>query len=58
MVEDGPADRPKPYLVAWVPPQLLALAQAGIDANSERCIRWLGDAEVVMREVCADLPPG
>jgi hypothetical protein len=58
MVEDGPADRPRPYLVSWVPPELVALAQSGIDVNPERCIRWLADADVVMRDVCADLRPG
>jgi hypothetical protein len=28
------------YLVSWVPPQLLELANAGIEANPERCILW------------------
>jgi hypothetical protein len=27
-------------LLTWVPPQLLQLAQSGIDANPECCIRW------------------
>ena len=27
-------------LVSWVPPMLLELAQKGIDANPEGCIRW------------------
>jgi hypothetical protein len=29
------------YLVAWVPPDFVALASAGIDVNPEKCIRWL-----------------
>lgn len=28
-------------LLSWVPPQLTGLAQSGIDANPEGCIRWL-----------------
>jgi hypothetical protein len=33
------------YLVAWVPPALVSLAQRGMDANPGRCIHWLADAE-------------
>jgi hypothetical protein len=29
------------YLVAWVPPDFVALASAGVDANPEECILWL-----------------
>lgn len=32
------------YLVSWVPPQLLDLANQGIDANPEQCILWARDA--------------
>jgi hypothetical protein len=28
------------YVVSWVPPRLVALANAGIDANPEQCISW------------------
>ena len=28
-------------LLAWVPPQLIGLAQSGIDVNPVGCIRWL-----------------
>lgn len=28
------------YLVSWVPPQLVELANQGIDANPEQCILW------------------
>jgi hypothetical protein len=29
------------YLVAWVPPDFIALASAGVDANPDECIQWL-----------------
>ena len=29
------------YLVAWVPPDFVALAGAGVDANPQECILWL-----------------
>jgi hypothetical protein len=29
------------YLVSWVPPQLVEVAQTGIDLNAEECILWL-----------------
>jgi hypothetical protein len=29
------------YLVAWVPPDFIALASGGIDVNPEQCILWL-----------------
>jgi hypothetical protein len=38
------------YIVAWVPPALLELAQAGISVNPEECIAWLDDADVSARE--------
>ena len=28
------------YLVSWVPPQLVELANQGIDVNAEQCILW------------------
>ncbi len=31
------------YLISWVPQEFVALAEAGIDANPERCILWLAD---------------
>ena len=30
----------EPYLISWVPPSLLDLANSGIDANPEQCILW------------------
>lgn len=30
----------KNYLIAWVPPELLELATAGVDVNPEECILW------------------
>ena len=29
------------YLVAWVPPDFIPLASAGVDVNPEKCILWL-----------------
>jgi len=29
------------YLVAWVPPDFIELATAGVEANPEECILWL-----------------
>jgi hypothetical protein len=34
------------YLVSWVPPQLLELANQGIDANPEGCIAWAQETEL------------
>jgi hypothetical protein len=32
-------------LIAWVPPQFIDLADAGVRVNPEECVRWLdGDA--------------
>jgi hypothetical protein len=33
------------YLVAWVPPDFIALADAGIRANPESCIRWFEELD-------------
>ncbi|MGA9980778.1 MAG: hypothetical protein WBQ08_19315 [Candidatus Sulfotelmatobacter sp.] len=32
------------YLVSWVPPRLLELANQGVDTNPEQCILWAPDA--------------
>ncbi len=32
---------PSNYLIAWVPPEFIKLADAGINVNAERCIEWL-----------------
>jgi hypothetical protein len=58
MVEDEASGQPRPYLLSWVPPAFLELAQAGISVNPEECIRWLDDADVAMRQICAELPAG
>jgi hypothetical protein len=34
------------YLVAWVPPELVSLADQGIAVNPEQCILWLSDTSV------------
>lgn len=33
------------HLVAWVPPQVLGLAEAGVRANPEQCIRWASEVD-------------
>jgi len=33
------------YLVAWVPPDFIELADAGIRANPESCIRWIDELD-------------
>jgi hypothetical protein len=38
------------YLVAWVPPELLELAAAGIEVNPEDCIAWLGDTRTAVAD--------
>jgi hypothetical protein len=34
------------YLIAWVPPEFVSLANEGIDVNPEQCILWLSDTSV------------
>lgn len=34
------------YLVSWIPPQLVELANQGIDANPEGCILWARETEL------------
>lgn len=31
------------YLLAWVPPQMLKFASAGVEVNPEECIKWADD---------------
>jgi hypothetical protein len=47
--ERGAGDAYATYLVAWVPPGLVELAQRGIEVNPEECIRWLEDASCDLR---------
>jgi hypothetical protein len=42
----GKASPYRTYLVSWVPSMMIQIAEAGIQANPERCLRWLTDAEV------------
>jgi hypothetical protein len=47
--EDAGADHDASYgvyLVAWVPSELMALADAGIAVNPEECIAWLDQTSV------------
>ena len=51
MVQESGADA-IPYLISWVPPQFVSLAQQGIEVNPECCIVWLevaADVELVER---------
>ena len=34
------------YLIAWVPPEFVSLANDGINVNPEQCIMWLSDTSV------------
>ena len=34
------------YLIAWVPPEFVGLANEGIAVNPEQCIQWLSDTSV------------
>ena len=43
------------YLISWVPPQLIALASAGIDVNPEECIVWLENAAIAGRRESSHL---
>jgi hypothetical protein len=52
--KSGNGDR-SAYLLAWVPSELIALAEAGISVNPEECIVWLKDASVALREIIASL---
>jgi hypothetical protein len=37
------------YVVAWVPPELVEAANAGINVNPEECISWLDSSRAVAR---------
>lgn len=39
------------YLIAWVPPAFVELANEGINVNPEECIKWLSDTSVEMARV-------
>ncbi|GAB4135473.1 MAG: hypothetical protein Tsb009_01790 [Planctomycetaceae bacterium] len=38
------------YLLAFVPAELVELAEIGITINPEECIQWLTDADVKLRD--------
>lgn len=38
------------YLLAYVPSELVELANKGIECNPEECIQWMSDADVEIRE--------
>lgn len=39
-----------PFLVAWVPPAFIALANAGIEVNPEECVQWLDRSGLALAE--------
>jgi hypothetical protein len=41
---------PTDYLVAWIPPMLLELANAGIEVSPEQCICWLDTLTIPFAE--------
>jgi hypothetical protein len=53
MVQDSEGEERVPYLVSWVPPQFLDLAQRGIEVNPESCINWLDDVTVQLKRYTA-----
>lgn len=44
------------YLVAWVPPRLVEVASAGIDATAERSLDWLRDTDAALARVLRQHP--
>jgi hypothetical protein len=39
------------YLIAWIPPAFVDLANEGINVNPEQCIMWLSDTSVELAKV-------
>ncbi len=39
------------YLIAWIPPEFVDLANDGINVNPEQCIMWLSDTSVELAKV-------
>jgi hypothetical protein len=48
------------YLLSWIPPALLDLANGGVDANPEVCIWWLDEEKPGLWQmlVAAAIAPG
>lgn len=44
------------FLICWVPPQLVELANLGIEVNPEQCIRWLDKAQLARLRDAARMP--
>lgn len=42
------------YLLAYVPPKIVGLADAGIEVNPEECIQWLDQASVQLARRLSD----
>jgi hypothetical protein len=43
------------YLISWVPPQLIRLAQEGLDVNPEQCILWANDPSLSKEPIASML---
>ena len=39
------------YLLAWVPPQMLKFANAGVEVNPEECIKWADDPSLSHHQI-------
>lgn len=39
------------YLIAWIPPEFVDLANEGINVNPEQCIMWLSDTSIELAKV-------
>jgi hypothetical protein len=44
------------FLICWVPPQLVELANLGIEVNPEQCIAWLDKAQLAELRAAARMP--
>jgi hypothetical protein len=57
-IQDDEGGHECPYLVSWVPAEIVPLAEGGIRVNPEQCILWLEDAPVRLRDLMReDRPP-
>lgn len=45
-----PDNSEQSYLVAWVPPEFIRLADAGIQVIPEECVKWLEDSDVDLKK--------
>lgn len=48
-------DQQDEYLIAWIPPAFVRLADQGIKCNPEECIQWLSDTTVELAKLLGSL---